>query len=81
MTDEEIGEQVRFLIEIVDNLVEGLASTGHPIPAENNKTFYLRCCWVLSWLNKAANRSHDDKVIEMKNTLTRLLPLIREAGV
>ena len=77
--DDGLRNEIVGFMKLVDSLAEGLAKTGHPLPKENSKSFYLKCCWVLSWVNKTATRLPDENVLEFRKTMMNLLPLIREA--
>lgn len=79
MNDVELRNEIRDFVKLIDILADGLGKTGHPIPAANNKTLYLKCCWVLSWVNKTAMRLPDENVLEFRKLIRELLPLIREA--
>jgi hypothetical protein len=81
MDERETRAAIQDLFKFVDAVILDLAELGQPLPKENSKSFYLKCCWVLQWLNKFEQYKHDDKVQNVRKNLIGLLPKIKEAGI
>jgi hypothetical protein len=81
MTDAEIQRAIADLFVLVDELLTNLEKNGHPIPPENSKTFYLQCCYALSWLNRFNNYKKDPKLQTFRDLLILALPEIKDADI
>jgi hypothetical protein len=81
MKDPELSKAIQSFIKTVDGLADDLILGGHPIPKENTKSFYLKCCWILSWLNKFESYKHDERIDNFRSEMKDLLPYLKEVKI
>lgn len=79
ISENNVEEGVTALFDIVYALIAELEKNGYLLPKENEKSFYLKCCWVLSWLNKSDR--NDYRIRQARRAIKSALPAIKEAGI
>lgn len=67
----------------IDTMVTTITSLpANSIPVKNTKSYYLKCCWLLSQYNAALNRSPmNPAFLDNVKTLKWLLPILREHNI